>query len=91
MTNVHHVQRSVSVAFDGNLEYIHQYLGREAACWVQNATMERPIDHTSKAGVAVLRSLCPASNDPNSFSDVIASVGDIAYLQRSVRVMLLWE
>lgn len=42
--------------------------------------MEDPIDRIFKAGVGAHQSLYPAPDDPNSFSGLVASVGDVAYL-----------
>ena len=42
--------------------------------------MEDPIDRIFKGGVGPHQSLYPASDGPNSFSDLVASVGDVAYL-----------
>jgi hypothetical protein len=46
--------------------------------------MERPIDHTFKAGVIVLQGLYPAS-------DVVASVGDIEYLVKTSKSGVVME
>ena len=42
--------------------------------------MEDPIDRIFKAGVGAHQSLYPASDHPYSFSELVASVGDVAYL-----------